>query len=300
MHENDVLLQGLINDQMAFYACDISHMAEEIRQMHQTSPIATIVLGRALAAATMMCASLKNDTDSLTLMINGGGPIGNILVVGNARLQMKAYVADPGVDVEPGDKPGFNIAGAVGTDGFVTVSKDLGLREPYVGRTPLVSGEIGEDVAAYYLQSEQQPSIVYVNTWLETDMSVINAGGITLKPLPDCSEETLSEIEQRIGEISKFPMYLMTENIDDVLKHIFEGMQLTVLERREPALVCDCSKERFAGVLATLGSDELEQMISEDQGAEIVCSFCNKKYRFEADELKAIRAGKEDAAGQQA
>lgn len=290
MKENDILLQGLINNEMAVYACDISRMAEEIRKVHNASPVATIILGRALAAATMMCATLKNESDSLTLMINGGGPVGNILVVGNARLQMKAYVADPGVDVEPGEKPGFNIAGAVGTDGFVTVSKDLGMRDPYIGRTPLVSGEIGEDVAAYYLQSEQQPSIVYVNTWLETDMSVINAGGITLKPLPDCSEETLSEIESRIGEISNFPMYLMTEDIDEVLKRIFAGMDLAILERREPKLVCDCSRERFAGVLATLGEDEIRKMIDEDNGAEIVCSFCNKKYRFGSDELEELRS----------
>lgn len=297
MKEQDILLQGTINGDMAVYACDVSHMAEEIRQLHEASPIATIVLGRALAAATMMCATLKNERDSLTLMINGGGPIGNILVVGNARLEMKAYVGDPGVDVEPGEKPGFNIAGAVGTDGFVTVSKDLGLREPYVGRTPLVSGEIGEDVAAYYLQSEQQPSIVYVNTWLETDMSVINAGGITLKPLPDCSEQTLAEIEGRIAEIGNFPMYLMTEDIEAVLERIFAGMDLTILERRRPRLVCDCSRERFAGVLATLEDSELADMIAADQGAEIVCSFCNKKYHFDGPELEAIRERKTGAAG---
>ncbi|MBD5560838.1 MAG: Hsp33 family molecular chaperone HslO [Clostridia bacterium] len=288
--DNDILLQGLIGEDMAVYACDISRLVEEIRQTHDASPIATIILGRALAAAVMMCATLKNDTDRLTLMINGGGPVGNIIVVGNAELEMKAYVGDPGVDVPPGDKPGFNIAGAVGTDGFVTVSKDLGLREPYVGRTPLVSGEIGEDIAAYYLQSEQQPSVVFVNTWLETDMSVINAGGITIKPMPGCSEEMLTEIENRIGEISNFPMYLMSEDIDKVMDRIFAGMDLTILERRQPRLVCDCSKERFAGVLATLGPEELTKMIEEDGGTEIVCSFCNKKYNFDAGELEEIRS----------
>ena len=151
-------------------------------------------------------------------------------------------------------------------------------------------------MAAYYLQSEQQPSIVFVNTWLETDMSVINAGGITLKPLPDCSEETLQEIEGRIGEISNFPMYLMTEDIDKVLERIFGGMRLSILERREPRLVCDCSHERFAGVLSTLADADLAEMIEKDEGAEIVCSFCNKKYNFDAAELKEIRSRKAGGA----
>lgn len=288
---SDILLHGLVNDEMAVYACDVSQMTEEARVIHSASPIATIILGRTLAACTMMCATLKNDSDSLSLQINGGGPAGNIIVVGNAALQMKCYIGNPEVDVEPDEnKPGFNIAGAVGTDGFVTVVKDLGMRDPYIGKTPLVSGEIGEDIATYYLQSEQQPSIVFVNTWLETDMSVVNAGGITIKPMPGCSEETLAEIEKRLSEISNFPMYLMTEDIDHVLKRIFSGLHLAVLDRREPELLCDCSRERFSGVLATLGRRELEDMIQEDGGAEITCRFCNKKYRFSADELRELQS----------
>ena len=287
---SDILLHGLVNDELAVYACDVSQMTEEARVIHEASPIATIILGRTLAACTMMCATLKNDSDSLSLQINGGGPAGNIIVVGNAQLQMKCYIGNPSVDVEPDEnKPGFNIAGAVGKDGFLTVTKDLGMREPYIGKTPLTSGEIGEDVATYYLTSEQQPSIVFVNTWLETDMSVVNAGGITIKPMPGCSEETLTEIESRISEISNFPMYLMTEDIDHVLKKIFEGMHLAILDRREPKLLCDCSHDRFAAVLATLGRKELEDMITEDGGAEIVCRFCNKKYQFSADELRSLQ-----------
>lgn len=287
---SDVLLHGLINDELAVYACDVSQMTEEARVIHGASPIATIILGRALAACTMMCATLKNAGDSLSLQINGGGPAGNIIVVGNAALHMKCYIGNPEVDVEPDEnRPGFNIAGAVGTDGFLTVTKDLGLRDPYIGKTPLESGEIGEDVAAYYLKSEQQPSVVFVNTWLETDMSVVNAGGITIKPMPGCSEETLKEIESRISEISNFPMYLMTQEIDQVLKKIFDGMHLAVLGRREPQLVCDCSRDRFASVLATLGRGELEDMIKEDGGAEITCRFCNKKYQFSEDELRALQ-----------
>lgn len=221
-------------------------------------------------------------------MINGGGPAGNIIVVGNEKLHMKAYMGNPGVDTERGDKPGFNITDAVGKDGFVTVIQDLGLKEPYVGKTPIVSGEIGEDLAAYFMQSEQQPSIVFVNTWLETDMSIVNCGGIIVKPMPDCSEETLQEIEKRVDEISKFPMYLMQEDVSHVLKRIFSNLHLAILEQRKPELVCDCSRERLEKVVVSLGEDEIQDMIDKDGGAEMTCSFCNKKYNFDAEELRTL------------
>lgn len=285
---SDILLHGLINDEAAVYACDVSRMTEELRKIHDASPVATIILGRTLAAATMMCATLKNETDSLTLMINGGGPAGNIIVVGNEKLHMKAYMANPGVDTERGEKPGFNIADAVGRDGFVTVIQDLGLKEPYIGKTPLVSGEIGEDIASYFMTSAQEPSVVFVNTWLETDMSIVNCGGLIVKPMPDCSEETLNEIESRVNEISKFPMYLMQEDVDHVVKRIFSGLHLAVLDHKTPELVCDCSKERLEKVIVSLGADEIRDMIEKDDGAEITCSFCNKKYHFDGQELGSL------------
>lgn len=285
---SDVLLQGLVNEEASVYACDISDMVEEVRTIHDTSPIATIILGRCLSAATMMSAMLKNDTDRLTVMVDGGGPAGQIIVVGNARLELKAYMADPGVDLPPGDKPGFNIAGAVGRNGFLTVTKDLGLKEPYIGRTPIVSGEIGEDFAQYFQQSEQQPSIVYVSTWLETDMSIVKAGGVIVKPLPDCSEETLSELEKHVPQIQNFTTYLMAETPEQALKHCFEGMHLAVLDKRSPVAVCDCSRERLESVLVSVGREELEDMIAKDKGAELTCSFCRKQYRFSEEELKEL------------
>lgn len=285
---SDVLLHAMINEEAVVYACDVSQMVEEVRKIHDTSPTATIILGRALAAAVMLCAGLKNKTDRMTLTINGGGPAGNIIVAGNAGLQMKAYMQDPGVSPPPGEKPGFNIAGAIGTDGFLTVIQDLGLKEPYVGKTPLVTGEIGEDLAHYYMQSEQQPSVVYLSTWLETDMSIVDAGGVIVKPLPNCSEETIRAIEERVPEIQNFTTYLMAETAEQALKHIFGEMHLSILERRTPAAVCDCSRERLEQVLVSMGSSELEDMIEKDGGAELTCSFCRKKYQFSADDLRSL------------
>ncbi len=285
---SDVLVNAMLDGEVSVYACDISKMAEEARSIHGTFPVGTIILGRTIAAAVMMSAMLKHKDDRLTLMINGGGPAGTVIAVGDDRLCIKAYIANPLVNTPPAESGGFDIKGAVGTDGFVTVVKDLGLKEPYTGKAPLVSGEIGEDIAQYFLTSEQQPSIVYVNTWLETDMSVLNAGGLIVRPLPGCREETLQKIEEKISEISNFAVYIFSMNVEEVLKKIFSGMEIEVLERREPKLVCDCSKQRLEQVVISLGAQEIQDMIEKDNGAQITCRFCNKAYDFTADELEQL------------
>jgi len=285
---NDILVRGMLNGEVSVFACDISDMAEEARVTHGLMPVATIILGRTMAAATMMAAMLKNKGDRMTLMINGGGPAGTVMAVGDADLNIKAYVANPGVNPPPTEKGGFDISGAVGKDGFITVARDAGLGEPYVGKVRMVSGEIGEDVANYLLISEQQPSIVYVNTWLETDMTVLNAGGLMIRPLPGCSEETLDEIERRIGKIANFALMLFQSGVEDVLGNIFQGMDLKLLDYAEPVYRCDCSKERLGQVVVSLGENEIEDMIEKDKGAEITCHFCNKKYDFTEDDLKTL------------
>ncbi len=282
------LIHAMLFDEISIYACDISNMVEGARKIHNTSPIATILLGRTMAATTMMSAMLKNDSDVLTVSLNGGGPAGTVMATAKANLLVKAYIANPSVDVEPVGDGGFNIKDALGHDGFVTVIKDLGLKDAYIGKTPIISGEVGEDIAKYFLDSEQQPSIVYVNTWLETDMSVINAGGIIIKPLPGCSEETLVAIEEKISQISNFAMYQFTSSTKEVLEKLFSDMELSILETREPAWYCDCNKERLERVIISLGKDEITDIINEDQGAHITCRFCNKEYNFTVKELERL------------
>ena len=282
---SDVLVKAMLNKEISVCACDVSRMVEEARKIHNTMPAATIALGRTLAAATMMASMLKNRNDRLTLMINGGGPAGTIMAVGNARLHMKGYVANPAVNIAANEKGAIDVAGAVGKDGFVTVVEDLGLKEPYIGKTPVISGEIGEDIANYFLVSEQQPSIVYVNTWLETDMSIVNAGGIIIRPMPGCSEESLAAVEKRTGEIANFAIYMFSKGLDGALEQVFEGMELQMLEHEQPLWKCDCSKDRLEEVVLSLGKKEIEDMIKEDAGAEIVCRFCNKQYDFSSDDL---------------
>lgn len=285
---SDVLIKAMLNKEVSVCACDISDMVEESRQIHQMMPTATVAFGRTLAAGTMMASMLKNKKDKLTLMVNGGGPAGTIMVTGDARLHMKGYVANPMVNVAANEKGALDIAGTVGKDGFITVIKDLGLKEPYIGKTPVVSGEIGEDIAHYFLISEQQPSIVYVNTWLETDMSIVNAGGVIVRPLPQCIEQTLQDIEKRTGDIVNFAVYMMQEGAKGSLQQIFEGMDLEILEEQQPLLKCDCSKERLEEVVLSLGKHEIQDMIERDGGAEIVCRFCETKYWFDAEELKKL------------
>lgn len=285
---SDVLIKAMLNKEASVCACDISVMVEEARKIHRTMPAATIAFGRTLAAATMMASMLKSKQDKLTLMVNGGGPAGTILVTGDARLHMKGYVANPMVNIAANEKGALDIAGTVGRDGFVTVIKDLGLKEPYIGKTPVISGEIGEDIANYFLVSEQQPSIVYVNTWLETDMSIVNAGGVIVRPLPQCSEQTLQEIEKRTREIANFAVYMLQKGARGSLEQIFDGAGLEILEEHQPLWKCDCSKKRLEEVVLSLGKHEIQDMIDKQGGAEVVCHFCEKRYLFTAEELKKL------------
>ena len=189
--------------------------------MHETWPAATVALGRTLAGTVLMCAMLKNKSDRLTISINGGGPAGTIMTVGDASFQVKGYIANPHVNVEPSKDGNLHVASVVGKNGFITVIRDLRLKEPYVGKTSLETGEIAEDIAYYLLKSEQQPSIVYLNTWIEQDMSVLRAGGIIIIPMPGCSEKTLSSIEDKICEIKNYALYLLRDEPKRIIGEFF-------------------------------------------------------------------------------
>lgn len=299
---SDVLVRALLNDEVSVLACDISKMAEEARVIHELSPVATIILGRALAAGTMMSTMLKNKGDRLTLMINGNGEAGTIMVVGDAALHMKGYVANPQVNPPASPTGGFDIAAAVGNEGFITVIRDTGIGQPYIGKVKLVSGEIGEDVANYFMISEQQPSIVYVNTWLETDMSVLNAGGLIIRPLPNCSDETLKLVETKIGKISNYALMLFQSDVETVLKDIFDAAEtksdsniddgpvwdLKILDRQHPVYMCDCSRDRIKEVVVSLGEKEIIDMMEKEHGAQVKCHFCGKEYDFNEAELDEL------------
>ena len=283
----DEIVKAIYRDEAVIYACDITGMAREMQMLHGTYPAATMALGRTLAGATLMCSMLKHKKDKLTVNINGGGPAGTLIVTGDQSLNMKAFVANPTASPE-GDP--LNVGKAVGKDEFMTVIKDLGLKAPYVGKVPLETGEIGEDFAQYFYTSEQQQAVVYLNTWVETDLSVVNAGGLIVLPLPEASREVIDDIASKIPQIRNYAIYMMNDDTAGIIKKIFgEGAEIT--ETLSPRLKCDCSKKRLEEVLISLGRDEIEDMIEKDKGAEVTCRFCNKKYRFSEDELKKLLEG---------
>lgn len=278
----------ILDDEISVTAADTTQIAEYARNIHNTLPTCTAALGRTLTAAVMMASGLKGEDDDLSVSINGGGPAGTIIATADAHGHVKGCIGNPHVDLPARADGKLDVGGAVGKNGFVTVVKDLGLKEPYIGNTPIQSGEIAEDIAYYYLMSEQQPSIVYLSVWVDIDATVIVAGGLIVSPLPNASEETISRVESRINDISNYGIMLMSMSPDDCVKKIFDGFDIKHLSDSHPEYLCSCSKEHFKHILVTLGEKDISDIIREDGKAEVVCRFCNKKYQFSADDLERI------------
>ena len=284
----DILSRIMLEDWVSVIACDTTELAEESRRLHGTSPVCTAALGRTLTAAVMMGAQLKDSRHNLTLSINGGGPAGTVMATANAGLKVKGCVGYPRTDMPVREDGKLDVGGAVGHDGFLTVVKDICLKEPYVGKTPLVSGEIAEDVAQYFLMSEQQPSIVLLSVWVNPDESVMRSGGMIISPMPGAPEEVIAAVESRVEHIAKYGEMIKTMTPIQAVREIFEDMKLKELGDFSPKYECDCSDERFEQAIISLGAKEINDIIQEDGEAEIVCHFCNKKYHFSGDKLSAL------------
>lgn len=286
----NIISKYIIDNEVIVTAADTTQIAEYARNLHNTLPTCTAALGRTLTAAVMMASSLKGSEDNLSININGGGPAGTIIATANSRAEVKGCIANPHVDIPAKPNGKLNVGGAVGKDGFVTVVKDIGLKEPYIGKTPIQTGEIAEDIAYYYLMSEQQPSIVYLSVWVDIDATVIVAGGLIISPLPNAKEEVLQKIESKIAQISNYGIMLMSLTPDECINKIFSDCEIQHLSDTNPEYVCGCSREHFEEVMVSLGEKEITDIINEDGKAEVVCRFCNKKYLFNAEDLKHILA----------
>ena len=286
----NIISKYILDDAVVVTAADTTQIAEYARTLHNTLPTCTAALGRTLTAAAMMASGLKGPEDKLTININGGGPAGTIIATANSSGEVKGCIGNPHVDLPAKPSGKLDVSGAVGNHGFVTVVKDIGLKEPYIGKTPIQTGEIAEDIAYYYLMSEQQPSIVYLSVWVDIDATVIVAGGLIVSPLPNASEEAIKKVENKIAQISNYGIMLMSLTPDECIKKIFVDFDIKHLSDHHPEYVCGCSKEHFSEVMVSLGEKEISDIIEEDGKAEIVCRFCNKKYQFSADDLKQILA----------
>ena len=248
--------------------------------------IATAALGRTLTATVMMGSMLKGDNESVSAQIKGGGPIGTVLAVAHGDCTVKGYVDNPGIDLPRTGKK-LPVGAAVGKEGRLTVIKDLKLREPYVGQVNLVSGEIAEDFAMYFTASEQTPSLVSLGV-LVSDERVEAAGGLIIQILPGASEAAIASIEASAGMFMDISGTMREYHLKDSVPQLLMHLEPEILSTRQPRYACNCSRERIEQVLVALGAEELSDMIREQHGAQVDCHFCNKRYTFCEDELKAL------------
>lgn len=285
----DYVLRSTAGDgQVRAFVATTRNMVEKARDLHKTSKVATAALGRTLTATSMMGLMMKNDGDKITVIIKGGGPIGSILATANSKGIVKGYVDNPNVVVEDYENGKLNVAAAVGSEGTVRVTKDLGLREPYNGSYPMVSGEIAQDLTYYFALSEQTPSVVALGV-LTKEEEVEYAGGFIVQLMPDATEETISKLESNVANLDSITNMLKEgKNPEDILNIVLDGLNPQILDKCDVGFECECSKERVEGVLISIGQHQLAEMIEEDKKAEIGCQFCNTKYMFDEDELKAI------------
>lgn len=258
----------------------LTDAVERARNIHHTLPVVTAALGRTMCAASMMGNALKSEGDSLTVRINGGGPVGTILVVSDERGNVRGYAQNPDVDLPLRPDGKLPVGAAVGTEGMLTVIRDLGFGEPVSGATGLVSGEIAEDFAQYFVESEQVPTACALGALVDRDQHVLAAGGYIAQLLPGAGEETAARLEANVGKAGPVTAQLMSGTPEDVVFRVLEGFEPEIVETDEVAYKCDCSKERVLSAVSGVPRDELEKMLREDGKIEVKCRFCDKVYTF--------------------
>ncbi len=270
------------------FVCDTRELVQTAYEHHDTYPVVTAALGRSLTAAAMMGVMQKNEDEKLTLKIDGDGPIGNIVVTANSQAIVKGYASNPHVDIPLKPSGKLDVSTAVGK-GSITVIKDLGLKEPYVGTTDIISGEIAEDITYYFSVSEQVPSSVGLGVLVDTDLSVKRAGGFILQLMPSATDEVIDKLESNISKVTSVTALFEEEgNLEAILEKLLEGFDVEITDEIVPKFECGCSKEKVRDALSLIKKEEIRSMIDDGQPVEVHCDFCNTYYKFEIDELKAI------------
>ncbi|MFW5438541.1 Hsp33 family molecular chaperone HslO [Paenibacillus apiarius] len=282
--QQDKLIRGMaLGGKVRIFAVRTTQLVDELQRRHGTYPTATAALGRTVTAAAMMGAMLKGE-EKLTVQVKGDGPIGQIVADANAHGEVRGYVTHPQVHLASNAQGKLDVAGAVGRDGFIHVIKDLGLKEPYRGSSPIISGELGEDFTYYFATSEQTPSAVGLGVLVDADSSVLHAGGFIIQLLPGLTDEEINKIEQSLSVLPPITALLdQGLELEELVTWIVDDVQ--VMDSMPIIFRCQCSRERVEKTLISLGTDELNAIIEEDKKAEIVCHFCNEAYHFNHDEL---------------
>ena len=270
-------------------ACDSTQTVAELERIHKTSATVTAALGRLITAASMMGDMLKGKEDTVTLRLNGGGETGDLIAVSDSSGNARAYVQNPVVELPLKENGKLNVSGAVGTDGMLYVIKDIGLKEPYIGQTPIVSGEIAEDITNYFATSEQTPSVCALGVLVNPDLSVKNAGGFIIQLLPGCEDEAIDKIEENIKDIPSVTEMLSSGmTADDIAKRALKGFVIDKLDESEFCYKCNCSKQRVENALISTGIENLKEMAADTKNTEVDCHFCNKKYVFSPEDIKNL------------
>lgn len=276
------------NAQIRAFACTTRELVETARQAHNTSPVITAALGRLLTAGAMMGTMLKGEQDLLTLQIKGDGPVNGLTVTADAAANVKGYANVPDVMLPANAIGKLDVSGAIG-QGMLSVIKDMGLKEPYVGQTVLQTGEIAEDLTYYFATSEQVPSSVGLGVLMEKDNTVKQAGGFIVQLMPFAEESVIDKLEQNLSKISSVTSLLDAGNTpEQMLEILLEGLEPEIMDTVPTAFRCNCEKKRVEKALIAIGKQELQSMIEDGEEIEVNCHFCNSHYKFSVDELKDI------------
>ncbi|MGX2943695.1 Hsp33 family molecular chaperone HslO [Enterococcus alishanensis] len=286
----DYLVKALAyNGYVRAYAVDATSTVAEAQRRHDTWNTSSAALGRTMVGALMLGATLKGD-DKLTVKVQGDGPAGQIVVDSNGQGDVKGYIDNPHISLPLNEAGKIDVRGAVGTQGFFTVIKDLGLKDPFSGQVPIVSGEIGEDFTYYLAVSEQTPSAVGVSVLVDTDDTIKTAGGFMIQMMPGVTDEVIDTIEARLNETARISSLLDEgQTPEEILQNLLATDDINFLEKMPVQFKCDSSKEKFAKAIITLGADEIQAMIDEDHGAEAVCRFCGDKYEYSEADLEVLK-----------
>lgn len=275
------------------YAVDTTDMVARAESIHKTSAVVTAALGRLMTATSIIGAGLKGENNSVTIRLAGNGDVGAVIAVGDSNGNVKGYVENPVVELPLNQFGKLDVSGAVGKDGFLYVIKDTGLKEPYIGMTPIVSGEIAEDITNYFATSEQIPTVCALGVLVNPDLTVKRAGGYIAQLLPGAFDSDIDQLEENVNQLPSVTQ--MLENgltPEQIAESVLNGMQPQLLDKRMVEYRCDCSRSRVEKALSSLSSEELTTILEEDGKAEMNCHFCNRKYRFNEKEIKEIISAK--------
>ncbi len=287
----DYLLKSLgYNGEVRVYAVDATETVAEAQRRHGTWSAASAALGRTMIGGILLGATLKGE-EKMTVKVEGNGPAGHIVVDSNGKGEVKGYIANPKISLPLNEAGKLDVSGAVGTEGTLTVTKDLGMKEAFSGQVPLVSGELGEDFTYYMATSEQTPSAIGLGVLVDTDDSIKAAGGFMIQVMPDATDETITALEAQLASIPMISQLLENgENPEAIIKRLLGEENVKVLEKMPVSFKCECSKERFATAIIALGEEEISSMIEEDHGAEASCHFCGNTYHYDEADLESLKA----------